>query len=131
MGHAELIHACLEKISERTEDLTPLVYGRFFAAYPQAAEQFGPDKGDIVKGQMLNGILFAITDYAAGRVYPEDICRWVRDHKLYETTAAMYPCMFSCLLDTIRDLMGTEWNETIEAAWQGQFDGLLAYIHSA
>ena len=131
MGHSELIHACLERISERTEDLTPAVYARFLAAYPQAAEHFGPDKGDVVKGQMLNGILFAIMDHANGIVYPEDICRWVRDHKLYETTAAMYPFMFKCLLNAIVELMGAEWNEEMAVAWQTQFDGLLAYISQA
>jgi len=131
MGHSELIHACLEKVSERTDDLTPLVYARFFAQYPQAAEQFGPDKGDVVKGQMLNGILFAITDHADGKVYPEDICRWVHDHRLYETTLPMYPCMFKGLLDTIQELMAEDWTAEIDAAWQAQLDGLMSCIVGA
>lgn len=129
--NAALIHASLEHIAERTDDLTPQVYARYFAHHPEARELFGHDDDNSLKGDMLSRLIVQIMDYAEGRANADIIVSWASDHIGYGVKFAMFPTMFASLEETLRELAGEAWTADVHQAWQAQFDGLLALIEAA
>lgn len=131
MNASELIELSLENVSAKVEDLTPFVYERFFSRHPEAEALFPGDVGEMVKGHMLMGLLETVTELASGKVYPDSIHRWVREHSGYEATAPMFPSMLQCLHESIQELMADDWTEDIGAAWQQTLDELTGHIELA
>jgi hemoglobin-like flavoprotein len=127
-SHAQLIVSCLELVADRSDDLAPEVYRRFFAQFPEAEDLFGIDTADFVKGGMIVSLLQELMGYAEGAIYKENIRRWISDHKAYGVTLPMYQVMFDCLLATIQDVIGEQWTEPMEAAWRAQYGLLVGYI---
>lgn len=128
---AALIHESLELIAERVTDLTPLVYARYFSHHPEAKDLFGNDSDDDLKGRMLSKLILQIMEYAEGRSNPDIIASWAVDHLSYGVGLSMFPAMFSCLGETLREAAGTAWTEETDAAWRDQFDNLMAHIQAA
>ena len=56
-----------ELAAERCEDLTPLVYRRLAAAYPETLTMFRSEGSELVKGSMLAMTIEAILDFAGER----------------------------------------------------------------
>lgn len=119
---------CLELVAERSEDLAPDVYRRFFAIYPDGEELFGIDTYDDVKGRMIMSLLEELMRFSAGEIYSENIKRWVHDHRGYGVTVPMYKDMFDCLLASMHAVLGKLWTPEMEAAWQAQYTILIDYI---
>lgn len=128
---ATLILSSLEVASEQAEDLTPLVYPRFFERYPEMEVEFGNDADNDTKGRMLIKLMLELAEYAEGKVYPGSILRWISDHKEYGLEPVMYLYMLECLRDVVKELNGAMWNEDINTAWQAQFDKLMAYVNQS
>lgn len=129
--NAALIHASLEHIAERIDDLTPAVYARYFVRHPDARALFGHDDDDSLKGDMLSRLIVQIMDFAEGRTHPDIIVSWASDHIAYGVKLSMFPTMFEALEDTLRDVAGAVWTDEVHQAWKAQFDGLLALIEAA
>ncbi len=129
--HAMLITTSLEHVAERVTDLTPMVYARYFARYPEARALFGHDDDNELKGDMLSRLIVQIMDYAEGRANPEIIVSWASDHIAYGVSLGMFPAMFESLEETLREAAGEAWTPNVERAWQAQFDGLLGLIEAA
>lgn len=58
----------LEIISERYEDISPLVYQRFFTRFPEANELFGGSVGEMSKGRMIIDLLMELMSLAENRL---------------------------------------------------------------
>src|SRR5437660_2792961 len=61
---ANPIQQSFERVAERCEDLTPLVYHRLFREHPEAQAMFRSERGELVKGSMLALTIEAILDFA-------------------------------------------------------------------
>lgn len=131
MDQLDLILQSLEVAAEKTEDLTPLVYPRFFEQYPETKIEFGNDSDDSAKGRMLVNLLMEIIGQAEDKIYPGNIRRWISDHLEYGVVPQMYTAMLECLRDVVKELNGSTWNDDIEAAWQAQFNKLMLYVDEA
>lgn len=129
--HAALIMASLERATATVEDLSPLVYPKFFQHYPEAEIEFGNDDDNDIKSRMLVNLLLELAGYAENKVYPGNILRWISDHKAYGATPAMYRCMLSCILSALQSQNGAAWTAATAAAWQAQFDKLMAHVDAA
>lgn len=127
-SQAELINDCLEILAEKTEDLAPDVYKRFFSLYPQGEALFGADNTDIVKGGMIVSLLQEFMRFSEGEVYRENVKRWVADHKGYGVTESMYADMFACLMTVIKSHLGDDWTPEMQSAWQKQYQTLEEFI---
>src|SRR6184192_175208 len=64
---ANPIQQSFERVAERCEDLTPLVYHRLFREHPEAQAMFRSERGELVKGSMLALTIEAILDFAGDR----------------------------------------------------------------
>jgi hemoglobin-like flavoprotein len=128
---AELLLKSLEVIAERHDDIVPLVYQRFYAAYPDTRAMFGRDENSFHQGQMFNGMLLAVIEYSEGRCTTGSIKAWVSDHDALGVGREMFPAMFSAMFDTLRACMGDDWTEDIDGAWKRQIGGLAGQFELA
>src|SRR5947208_16950455 len=78
---ANPIQQSFERVAERCEDLTPLVYHRLFREHPEAQAMFRSERGEMVKGSMQALTIEAILDFAVD-------CRG--SFRLIECDAASY-----------------------------------------
>lgn len=130
-NNAALISQSLEQAAEHIDDLTPLVYARYFSYHPEASVLFGNDSDDSLKGEMLAKLVLQIMDYAEGRSDPDIIVSWASDHMGYGVPLAMFPAMFRSVKETLIEAVDTAWTQEVDLAWEQQFDGLLFLIDQA
>jgi len=120
-----LIQHSFELAASRCEDLTPLVYQRLHRTHPETAAMFRSQGGELVKGSMLAFTIDAIIDFAGERSGQFRMIACEADsHDAYGTPRDLFVAFFAVIAGTLRDLLGAEWSEEIDAAWKG----LLAEI---
>jgi hemoglobin-like flavoprotein len=127
MSSSNLIERSFELAAERCEDLTPLVYRRLFEAHPEAQKLFRSEGSEPVKGSMLAMTIDAILDFAGERTGRfRMIAAEVSSHDAYGTPRELFVAFFGIIAQTLREIVGSDWSDDIDAAWRE----LLADIES-
>ena len=126
--NAELMESCLTIIAERTEDISPLVYRRFFAKHPDAEELFGGSIGEDVKNYMIIEIIMQLLNLADDNVDPDITKRWIMDHTVYGVTLPMYSTMLESLVSSLAEVMGSDWSDQHQCAWVNQTDKVMVHV---
>ncbi len=108
-----------ELAAERCEDLTPLVYARLHREHPETPAMFRTQGSDLVKGSMLALTTEAILDFAGERSgkFRMIACE-VSSHDAYGTPRELFFAFFGVIAATLRELLGSEWSDEIDRAWQ-------------
>jgi hemoglobin-like flavoprotein len=123
------IQQSFELAAERCDDLTPLVYRRLFAEHPEAQAMFRSQGGDLVKGSMLALAIEALLDFAGDRsghfrlIQSEAV-----SHDAYGTSRDLFVAFFAAIAGVLRELLGADWSDEIEAAWRRllmELDGVV------
>jgi hemoglobin-like flavoprotein len=130
MTRGNPIHHSFELAAMACADLTPLVYRRLFVEHPEAAAMFRTAGSDLVKGSMLALTIEAILDFAGerGGRFRMIECEAV-SHDAYGTPRELFVAFFTVIADTLRELLGRDWSEEIENAWQkllAELEGIVA-----
>jgi hemoglobin-like flavoprotein len=113
------IERSFELAAERCEDLTPLVYRRLLAKYPETQTMFRSEGSDLVKGSMLAMAIEAILDFAGERSGKFRMIQCeVASHDAYGTSRELFVSFFGVIRDTLRDVLGREWSRDIDEAWE-------------
>jgi hemoglobin-like flavoprotein len=113
------IERSFELAAERCEDLTPLVYRRLFDAHPEARTMFRTEGSELVKGSMLALTIDAILDFVGERTgHFRLIVSEVSSHEAYGTPRELFIVFFDIIAQTLRELLGTDWSDDIDAAWR-------------
>jgi hemoglobin-like flavoprotein len=114
-----LIQHSFELASARCEDLTPLVYQRLHRAHPETVAMFRSQGSELVKGSMLAFTIDAILDFAGERSGKLRMiaCEAV-SHDAYGTPRDLFMAFFGVIADTLRELLGADWSDDIDAAWR-------------
>jgi len=112
------------------EDLTPLVYRRLFNAHPEARALFRTDGGELVMGSMLALTIEAVLDFAGERSgHFRLITSEVSSHDAYGTPRELFVAFFAIIAQTLREVIGADWSDEIDAAWRkllGDVESLVA-----
>lgn len=115
---AHPVEASLELAASRCGDITPFVYARLFAEYPDMEPLFRRDTNGAVKGEMLARVLEIILDFVCGNHYGAHAIRCeVVTHAGYDVPPDIFPKFFDIVAATLRDKLEDEWTEAIEASW--------------
>jgi len=119
MTSADPIERSLDLAAARCEDLTPLVYARLHREYPETRTMFRTEGSELVKGSMLALTIEAILDLAGERSgkFRMIECE-IESHDAYGTSRELFVAFFSVIAATLRELLGAEWSEEIDTAWQ-------------
>ncbi|MEH2534634.1 hemoglobin-like flavoprotein [Bradyrhizobium sp. AZCC 1588] len=124
------IERSFELAAERSEDLTPLVYRRLFEAHPEARTMFPTEGSELVKGSMLALTIEAMLDFAGQRTgHFRLITSEISSHDAYGTPRELFVAFFGIIAQTLRDIVGPDWSDEIDAAWRkllGEIEGHVA-----
>jgi hemoglobin-like flavoprotein len=112
---ADPLAASLELAAGQVGDLTPLVYARLYARYPDAEALFLMDKGGHVRGQMLAVALEALLD--RGERLDGLIAIERGNHRDLGVSDAMFDDFYPMLMETVREALGPAWTPAMQAAW--------------
>ena len=113
------IERSFELAAGRCEDLTPLVYRRLAAAYPETLTMFRSEGSELVKGSMLATTIEAILDFAGERSgkFRMIECE-VISHDGYGTPRELFVAFFGVIAQTLREILENDWTPEIDAAWR-------------
>jgi hemoglobin-like flavoprotein len=124
------IERSFELAAGRCADLTPLVYRRLFDAHPEARTMFRTEGSELVKGSMLALTIDAILDFAGERTgHFRLIISEVSSHDAYGTPRELFVAFFGVIAQTLREVIGADWSDEIDAAWRkllGDIESLVA-----
>lgn len=119
----------MELYAEVVGDPTSAVYERFFAAHPEAVEEFAGDEA--LKARMMARVLQMFVDLADGDVAPESCGSWVSDHADYGVNEKMAFVMFGVIVETIRVGLGELWTPEMDGSWNGLIESLRPTLNRA
>ena len=129
--NGDAIIESLELVAERCGDPTKAVYGRLFADRPELAELFLIDDGDLAKGAMLAQVIDCVLDYVGKGAYAANLIRAeLVNHESLGVEPDVFPVFFGTVRDTFRELMGGDWRDTHEAAWNELVGDLEAIVEA-
>ena len=124
------IERSFELAASRCADLTALVYRRLFDAHPEAKAMFRSEGSELVMGSMLAMTIEAVLDLAGERSgHFRLITSEVSSHDSYGTPRELFIAFFSIIAQTLREVIGADWSDEIDAAWHqllGDIDSLVA-----
>ncbi|HMM91318.1 globin [Bradyrhizobium sp.] len=127
---ANPIERSFELAAERCEDLTPLVYRHLFDTHPETRTMFRTEGSELVKGSMLAMTIDAILDFAGQRTgHFRLITSEVSSHDAYGTSRELFIAFFAIIAQTVREVLGADWSDDIDAAWRqllGDIESLVA-----
>jgi hemoglobin-like flavoprotein len=124
------VERSFELAAERCEDLTPLVYRALFDAHPETRTMFRSEGSELVKGSMLALTIDAILDFAGERTgHFRMIAAEISSHDAYGTSRELFIAFFGIIAQTLREIIGADWSDDIDAAWRkllGDIEGFAA-----
>ena len=124
---ADLIERSLE-IAAGHGDMTARVYARLFAAYPDMEDLFVRDTNGAVRGEMLARVFEMILDFIDRGAYAAQMIQCeVVTHEGYGVPPEVFSLFFSTLAETLRDLLGADWDDPTDAAWSGMIKQMHWY----
>ena len=123
------IERSFELAAMRCADLTPLVYRRLFDAHPEAQAMFRTEGRELVMGSMLAMTIEAILDLAGDRSgHFRLITSEVSSHDSYGTPRELFVAFFAFIAQTLREVIGADWSDDIDAAWQQLLDDIESLV---
>ncbi len=126
---AEHITASLETAAEQAGDLTPNVYKRLFANFPETEALFVMDRNGAVRGNMLSHAFDTILDFIGERRYAHNfIASEIVTHVSYDVQPDAFAAFFIVMRDEIRAACGPQWSPDMEDAWQRLLSDLERYV---
>jgi hemoglobin-like flavoprotein len=108
----------------------PLVAARFypilFERYPQVKPLFGRHSG-AEQQKMLTNMLASVIEHLEDPVWlTEALAALGTRHAGYAVTKEMLPMVGECLVATLAEVAGDDWNERYEKAWIDAYGAITA-----
>jgi hemoglobin-like flavoprotein len=124
-----LIEESLALAGERCADPAPRVYARLFARQPEMETLFWRDRTGAIKGEMLAKVFEAILDFVGERKYAAQLIQCeVVTHEQYDVPPAVFRTFFGVMAETLREILGPDWTDKTDAAWQRLLADLDYYV---
>ena len=118
-------------IAEADIDVAPILFDRFFAAFPEHRVVFINPVA--ARGRMTNETIEAMMGLATDEYWvPTTIVNFVDLHSIYGNfPASLYAAFIDLLVDTLADAAGAAWTSEADAAWRTQARRLKSMIGDA
>lgn len=125
------LEAPLFAIAEADIDITPALFERFFATFPDQRAPFL--NLEAAAGRMTNETIEAMIGLATNEHWvPTTIINFVDLHRNYgDFPASLYAAFIDITVDTLADAAGDAWTSESNAAWRAQADRLKAMVAEA
>ncbi len=117
-----------ELAGELAGDISPRVYEAYFARCPESRDVMQL-VDQYMRGRMLESVMLMLMDDSAEG--QRDYIRFeARNHVSYGALPHMYENLLAAVRDTIRDALGAQWTQSMEAAWLTRLDDVLREIRA-
>ena len=124
----DVLRESLGVVIEREAQITPLFYQRLFSRYPQVVPLFGKRSTD-KQAQMLQEAIVAVVDHIEdGAWLQQTLGGMGRQHLDYGVEDHMYPWVKECLLETLEELGGDDWQASWTDAWDAALDAVAGLM---
>jgi hemoglobin-like flavoprotein len=129
MSESNPIERSFEIAAGRCEDITPLVYRRLHTEYPETQTMFRTEGSEPVKGSMLALTIDAILDFVGPRTghFRMIECE-ISSHDAYGTPRELFVAFFGILAQTLREIIGADWSNDIDAAWRKLLGDIESFV---
>lgn len=125
-----LLRQSFELVVERSPDLTRRFYEILFERYPASRPLFSPSR-QRAQEQMLTQALVAVLDHIEDAGWlSETLGALGAKHVAYGVTNEMYGWVGASLLETLREVAGTEWTPELEAAWAEAYGAIAGLMQA-
>lgn len=115
---AEAIEASLALAAERAGDITPYVYARLFACFPDMEAEFWRDRSGAIRGEMLARALEALLDFIGPRAWsPAYLATEQTTHDSYGIPREVFGAFYAVVAEVVRDLCGADWTAAMAEGW--------------
>lgn len=123
------IERSFELAAERCEDLTPQVYRRLHAEYPETSGLFRSEGSELVKGSMLAMAIEAVLDFAGPRSgkFRMIECE-VGTHDDYGAPRELFVAFFGVIMRAVQEILGPDWTAEMEDAWRKLISEIEAVV---
>ncbi len=119
-----------EIAAERCDDITPLVYEKLFARYPEMELLFSSNKG--VRGEMLAKVIDAIFDFLGSRGYSSNMIQCeVVTHEGYGVPREIFATFFGMIAETLSDIAGEDWSPEMNVSWCDLLVELYRFVQNS
>ena len=123
-NHAALLRNNLDLVIEREAHMTARFYEHLFSRYPQVRALFGRHTAE-KQQEMLQRAIVAVVDHLDDGVWLDDaLAALGAKHVDYGVTPEMYAWVGECLLMTLAEISGADWNTQLEAAWRDAYTAI-------
>ena len=119
MSSTNLIERSFELAADRCEDLSPQVYRRLHAEYPETLALFRSEGSELVKGSMLAMAIEAILDFAGERSgkFRMIECEAI-NHDTSGTPRGLFVAFFGVIKRSLQEVLGADWTAEMDLAWR-------------
>lgn len=122
------LRSSFELVVMRAPDLAHRFYDVLFHRYPQVRPLFSRRSRD-AQERMLTEALVAVMDHLEDAPWLSDTLGGLgTKHRDYGVTAEMYGWVGECLLVTLAQVSGDEWNADLERAWSGAYSAIAGLM---
>lgn len=129
MSESNPIERSFEIAAERCADITPLVYRRLHAEYPETLTMFRSEGSGPVKGSMLTLTIEAILDFVGPRNGHFRLIECeISSHEAYGTPRELFVAFFGIIARTLQEILGEDWSPEIDTAWRKLFGEIEALV---
>ncbi len=128
--NAELLRSSFELVASRQPMITPRFYELLFERYPQSKPLFSPN-GAAKQQQMLQDALVAVLDHLEDASWLEQqLGALGSKHLDYGVTVEMYDWVGECLLATLAETAGDDWNAQTAEAWTAAYGAIASLMQA-
>ncbi|MEZ5419186.1 MAG: protein kinase [Vicinamibacterales bacterium] len=121
---------CLEdsfaKLTPRAADLAARFYARLFERYPSVKPLFAHTSMRRQQQHLVAALTLVIDNLRSPEQSEPHLRALGERHGGYGAFPSHYPAVTGVLVDTIREMLGTDWNDEIESAWHDGLDAVAA-----
>jgi hypothetical protein len=90
---------------------------------------FRTEGSELVKGSMLALTIDAILDFAGERTgHFRLITSEVSSHDAYGTPRELFVAFFGIVAQTLREIVGADWSDDIDAAWRTLLGDIESFV---
>ena len=131
MAGRDLLMASLERLSGRESRLVERFYELFFARHPQVCELFG-EHGISEREEMIRETFASVLAHLEGEPWLADNLEAMgKSHGEYGVEGPMYDWFVDCMLDTLEEVQGDDWNSEHREAWRAELEYLTDAMRRA
>ncbi|MCR9160126.1 MAG: globin domain-containing protein [Nannocystaceae bacterium] len=126
MSNAQLLQSNLELVVSRDPDLMQIFYTTLFERYPSVQPLFGRNSRDEQAKMLTEAVAMLVSKVDDPQFVETTMLAVGRKHVDYGVEDHMYAWVGECLVATLAQVSGEDWNDALEDGWTATLEAISA-----